>query len=47
MTLGAVTAGAVESGVTVKEVLFELSPAPFVERTLFGSPGSEGLPVWL
>ena len=30
MTLGAVTEGAVESGVTVKETLFELSPAPFV-----------------
>ena len=47
MTLGAVTEGAVESGVTVKETLFELSPAPFVTNTLFGSPGLEGLPVWL
>ncbi len=32
---------------TVKETSFELSPAPFVERTLFGSAGLVGLPEWL
>ena len=47
MTLGAVTEGPVESGVTVKETLFELRPAPFVAKTLFGSLGSAGAPVWL
>ena len=41
------TEGDVESGVTVKERSFELRPAPFVECTLFGSPGLDGLPVWL
>jgi hypothetical protein len=45
VTLGAVTLGAVESEVTVKETSFELSPAPFVERTLFGSAGSTAAPV--
>ena len=28
----------------VKETPFESSPAPFVERTLLGSLGSDGLP---
>ena len=47
MTVGAVTLGPVESGVTVKETLLELRPAPFVAKTLFGSAGSVGAPVWL
>ena len=47
MTVGAVTLGPVESGVTVKGTLLELRPAPFVANTLFGSAGSVGAPVWL
>ena len=41
------TEGAVESGETVNEMLFELSPAPFVAKTLFGSAGLAGAPEWL
>ena len=40
-------AGRLESGVTVNELAFELSPALFCAVTLFGSAGSVGLPVWL
>src|SRR5437660_9943927 len=37
--------GAAPSAVTVNELGFELSPAPFVAVMLFGSAGSTALPV--